>query len=430
MLKYIWTVTQDLFLAVTFASLIHAVVSRMYGRSGKKIHWAGIIVGNIASLILAVVKNTTNKIISSHWNHYIYLFIIGFTLLFFVLSLILGRKEHSAGVNAAGIVFCAAGAGISAVWIFYSLPGAVLYLVNFNTMGNGYLSWYYFQRLIGWLIALLMLAVYARLLYLCALQIKNLSLPLAVLNVGTMVNAVYCFGRFFVPWVNRAKWLGWSVKYTDEKFGWIGNLMMFTAKYSMWFIWIAAAGAAVLTVVFFAGNIRVTEPYDNSAQHRKLKARNRTHRRQAVGAAVFLAAAVVSMSIIKSYDTRVIALSEPETYTVEGDSLYIPMELVNDGHLHRFEYTTKNGVNVRWIVVKKPNSATYGVGYDACEVCGSAGYFERNGQIVCKRCDVVMNINTIGFKGGCNPIPLSYEVNGGNLVFAIEDIEAGEREFK
>lgn len=50
--------------------------------------------------------------------------------------------------------------------------------------------------------------------------------------------------------------------------------------------------------------------------------------------------------------------------------------------------------------------------------------------MICKRCDVVMNINTIGFKGGCNPIPLSYEVRDGNLVFAIEDLEAGEREFK
>ena len=85
---------------------------------------------------------------------------------------------------------------------------------------------------------------------------------------------------------------------------------------------------------------------------------------------------------------------------------------------------------MRWIVVKKPNSASFGVGLDACEVCGNAGYFERNGQIICKRCDVVMNINTIGFKGGCNPIPLAYEVKDGYLVFKLEDITAGEKEFR
>ena len=136
------------------------------------------------------------------------------------------------------------------------------------------------------------------------------------------------------------------------------------------------------------------------------------------------------MSVIKAYDTREIALSEPETFTVEDDRILIPMDTVSDGHLHRFEYKTENDVNVRWIVVKKPGSASFGVGFDACEVCGNAGYYERNGQVICKRCDVVMNINTIGFKGGCNPIPLSYEVEDGTLVFTLENLMAGEKEFK
>jgi uncharacterized membrane protein len=136
------------------------------------------------------------------------------------------------------------------------------------------------------------------------------------------------------------------------------------------------------------------------------------------------------MSVVKAYDTREVSLSEPETYTVEDEYILVPMDDVSDGHLHRFEYRTKNDVNVRWIVVKKPGSASFGTGLDACEVCGNAGYYENNGKVICKRCDVVMNINTIGFKGGCNPIPLSYEVDGGNLVFAIEDLEAGEKEFR
>ena len=127
---------------------------------------------------------------------------------------------------------------------------------------------------------------------------------------------------------------------------------------------------------------------------------------------------------------HLVELSAPEVYTIEGDTILIPTESVNDGHLHRFEYTTERNVTIRWIVVKKPNSASFGVGFDACEVCGSAGYYERGSQVVCKRCDVVMNINTIGFKGGCNPIPLAYEVNGGNLVFRMEDLLAGEKEFK
>ena len=41
-----------------------------------------------------------------------------------------------------------------------------------------------------------------------------------------------------------------------------------------------------------------------------------------------------------------------------------------------------------------------------------------------------MNINTIGFKGGCNPIPLAYEMEEGNLSFQISDLMAGEKEFR
>ena len=119
-----------------------------------------------------------------------------------------------------------------------------------------------------------------------------------------------------------------------------------------------------------------------------------------------------------------------KVYEVEDGRILIPMDIVNDGHLHRFEYRTDNEINVRWIVVKKPGSASFGVGFDACEVCGNAGYYENNGKVICKRCDVVMNINTIGFKGGCNPIPLAYQAEDGNLVFSIEDLEAGEKEFK
>jgi uncharacterized membrane protein len=297
-------------------------------------------------------------------------------------------------------------------------------------MGNGYWSWYYMQRLIGWALALVILAIYAHLLYECALQIKKALLPRLVLVLGTLWNAFYCFCYFFVPFVSRAKWLNWPIRYTAEEYGWIRKLTQFGSKYSMLFLWTVAVLVLVLAAAFFAENTKVTDPYENPAQHRKLRARNRRHRRLAAATGIFLAVAIVILGPVKEYDTRVIELSPPETFTVEGEEILVPMESVSDGHLHRFEYQTENKVSVRWIVVKKPGSASFGTGLDACEVCGNAGYFERNEQVVCRRCDVVMNINTIGFKGGCNPIPLSYEVRDGNLVFQLADILAGEREFR
>ena len=423
MLKYLWTVTQDLFVTVTLVTWMHAVLSRRFDRYGRRFHGVLIVLGVVASAILAAVKGNSNKIISSHWNHYIYAFILSFSLAFLILQFFAGKKW-------ARPLLCLSGAGLSATLIFYQLPGVMLYPFNFNTMGEGVLSSYYMVRMAGWLLALLLLLAYSRMLYNCALHIEPPKAVGAFLSAGILVNAAYCFGRFFVPWVNRAKWLGWPVRYTEEQFGWIGGWMMFTAYQSMLFIWLIVALAAACLILCFMQNTRVREPWDNPAQHRKLRARNRHFRRTACGALAIVALSVVSMTLIKAYDTRVIELSAPETFTEAEGTILVPMESVNDFHLHRFEWQTPNGVGVRWIVVRKPNSASYGVGLDACEVCGNAGYYERNGLVVCRRCDVVMNTNTIGFKGGCNPIPLKYEVEGGNLVFSMDDLIAGEKEFK
>ncbi len=431
MFKYLWMVIQDLFLAVTFTSLMHSALSRIAGRKGRRIHGIALGAGVLASAALAAVKYTTNLIISSHWNHYIYAVLIGLTVIFAVLTLCFGRKENRTS-GAGGTILCVTGSLLSAVLIFYSLPGVLLYPFSFNTMGQGYLSSYYLVRMAGWLGALILLLIYSRLLSRCALEIKPWAPVPSALNISLLVFALYCFGRFFVPWVNRAKWLGWPVKYSDEAYGWIGSWMMFTANHSMLFIWIPAGIAALLAVLLFRQGTVLREKYDNPAQLRKLKARNRHRRRTAAGILICILLFTLILTIVKTDDTRQVELSAPENYTLDQEAgvISIPAESVNDGHLHRFEYRTEKNIDVRWIVVKKPNSASYGVGLDACEVCGNAGYFERNGQVVCKRCDVVMNINTIGFKGGCNPIPLPYEVQDGKLIFRLEDLIAGEKEFR
>ena len=424
-------VTQDLFLAVTLITLMHVLLSRLPGEKGRTVHGIALCVGVLASVALAAVKFNTKLIISSHWNHYIYAVILALILLILLLTALFGRKE-SGKANAGGAILCAAGSLLSATLIFYSLPGVLLYPFSFNTMGQGYLSSYYMVRMAGWLGALVLLLVYSRLLSRCALYIKPYGLVPAALNTGLLFFAVYCFGRFFVPWVNRAKWLGWPVKYTDAAYGWIGDLMMFTANHSMLFIWVMAGIAVLLAVLLFRQGTVIKEPYDNPAQLRKLKARNRHWRRVAAGVMICVILCAVIMTVIKTNDTKQVELSAPEAYTVDTEmgAVLVPMENVSDGHLHRFEYKTEKNINVRWIVVKKPSSAAFGVGLDACEVCGNAGYFERSGQIICKRCDVVMNINTIGFKGGCNPIPMPYEVKDANLVFRLSDIIAGEKEFR
>ena len=54
----------------------------------------------------------------------------------------------------------------------------------------------------------------------------------------------------------------------------------------------------------------------------------------------------------------------------------------------------------------------------------ASGYYEKDGKVICKLCEVAMNIATIGFKGGCNPIPIDYKVSNGTLTVPISALEA------
>ena len=98
-------------------------------------------------------------------------------------------------------------------------------------------------------------------------------------------------------------------------------------------------------------------------------------------------------------------------------------DLVSDGHLHRFGYQAKDSTEVRFIVIKK-NEIAFGTGLDACEICGDSGYYEDKGKVICRECNVMMNIQTIGFAGGCNPIPIQYEIDGNKLKFSVEELES------
>lgn len=128
-------------------------------------------------------------------------------------------------------------------------------------------------------------------------------------------------------------------------------------------------------------------------------------------------------------NNRTVELSPPVELAVSDNKIEIPLESVNDGHLHRFSYTTEDGTQVRYIVIRKSESA-YGVALDACDICGASGYYERNGQIVCILCDVVMNIGTIGMPGGCNPVPLDHEITGGRIVIDAANLDAEAYRFE
>jgi uncharacterized membrane protein len=162
----------------------------------------------------------------------------------------------------------------------------------------------------------------------------------------------------------------------------------------------------------------------------------RTHiafKRRSKSTAVWSVIAIIAVGLSLVWGTaesnKVPELTPPEAYSLKGTVATITFAQVSDGHLHRFEYKAKDGTVMRFIVIKK-NGGAYGIGLDACETCGDAGYYEKDGKIICKRCDVAINLATIGFKGGCNPIPFPYKVSQGKITIQTTDLDPLSQNFK
>ena len=189
--------------------------------------------------------------------------------------------------------------------------------------------------------------------------------------------------------------------------------------------------AAAMLLFVILTHLRPSHSFPNKALLRKEKARLRDSRRWSMSLAVFGTLAIFVVTILHYYDTKPPVEIQPEPYDISDGIITIKLENISDGHLHKFSYVTPGGYDVRFLAVKKPAGTAYGVGLDACEICGIAGYFERGDEeVICKRCDVVMNKNTIGFKGGCNPIPFDYEIKDGKIFIDVKVLEAHEKRFK
>ena len=428
MLKYIVTVTEDLLQISIIITLLYAFLSMTYGRRGKISQWIAILAGILSSGAMAIVKNQTSKIATNRWNMYIFYVAIIATVLFIVFSLLFCKKKKNV-LGFGELLIHLSAAVLTGSLIFYELPDVMAYPFLFDTAGKGVVSVEFLLRIIGWTLALILMIVLAHFLYKAVLAFNSRKVLLFVLDLAILTNALRFAGLVLSKWLAAPKWLKWPA-FRSKDHPWAFPFVKFVANNTLLFGILMTVFALIIPVLLYVHSLRVKEPFDNRAQERKLIARNRSHRRSAVTVAVCAGVAILNLTAVKAYDSRVIELSPPEEYEIVGEEVFVPVDQLEDGHLHRFEYNIPDGGDVRWIAIKKPGAASYGVGLDACSVCGDAGYFERNGQVVCKRCDVVMNINTIGFKGGCNPIPLEYRVENGYIIIPLQAIVDGEKHFK
>jgi uncharacterized membrane protein len=100
---------------------------------------------------------------------------------------------------------------------------------------------------------------------------------------------------------------------------------------------------------------------------------------------------------------------------------------VSDGNLHRFELND-DGVSVRFIVIQRADH-TLATAFDACNICGTQGYYQKGPEVICRNCGSAIVLSTIGVPGGCNPIALKSHVDGATLVIDADALEGGARIF-
>ena len=207
------------------------------------------------------------------------------------------------------------------------------------------------------------------------------------------------------------------------------DIMSPIINHNSWLIFVIFAAILVVPVTLFSQPKPEKPDGANPAQYRSILAKAIHKRRWGTGVVIALIF-MTTTSSAGSYIANKKAEIVPAVPVQAANGLVdVELEQINDGHLHRFVYRASSGEQVRYIVILKGGSA-YGVGLDACEICGATGYYERDNQVICKLCDVQMNKATIGTRGGCNPIPIEYRIEEGKLRIAQSELDKNAQIFK
>jgi len=126
------------------------------------------------------------------------------------------------------------------------------------------------------------------------------------------------------------------------------------------------------------------------------------------------------------------ALSAASSVAVGGDgNVRIPLSVFQGTKLRRFQATVE-GRPVRFIAIPvEPveKGGRIATAFDACVICGPRGYYQEGANVTCLHCGSAIYPPSIGQPGGCNPVPLTSRVEGGDLVLKEADLASGAHLF-
>ncbi|WP_371371121.1 Fe-S-containing protein [Sporomusa aerivorans] len=415
MLQYLIPVLQNLAAICIPLALLFALTGQRPGEKVTKWFWRGVVFGSAGALAVALMEWYTVWI-----NRELYeLGTQGVALVGEVLLLLYGwlgyrrRKLQTGGWLPSGVAFL-----VPAALLFYRGPDILLVPANGLVMATTWASSELWLQIAGYLLGM-------GLAVLAAVAVLRVAFPLPPVTVLGVATAgfltVMAQHTVSVVQVMLVRGLVPMKK-------WLLAVMVPLINGLDWFFYALLVSTLILSVVLLLRRSAAVDPDLNPAKQRKIRATERNRRRWGAVVGTNLLCILLLTSVGKAYVDQKVELSPAVPVTAVQDEVRVPLTTAGDGHLHRFVYTASNGKPVRFIIIKKSGSA-YGVGLDACDICGPTGYYEREGQVVCKLCDVVMNTATIGFTGGCNPVPLAHKVDGGNLVVPVTALEKEKERF-
>ena len=137
---------------------------------------------------------------------------------------------------------------------------------------------------------------------------------------------------------------------------------------------------------------------------------------------------IASLTFSYAFSRLPRGIDPPALLEIGSDGIVrVPKAGLDDGHLHRFGVSLE-GTVVRFFVMQSGPRLV--PSFDACEVCGAYGYVEIRGRLICLACAADINKASLGVGGGCNPLPLPYRDEGGELVIAAVDLAKQINAFK
>ena len=406
------------------------------GRRGKKARsvavWAGIGLGMVSSLALTIINVEAPKSVNRQTVGLFTLpVVIVLAVLFLALIAVRSRRVRALlpgdaddEARAASSMETAVsgdtlvrivGALYIAAALFRAVPTAMNQAVMMLSGGVEIYSTPVVLALVGYVLAWVLVCFVAWVSYrLCSWN--NRVWPAAFILISLLANHALMIVRI----IKAKRWIA------IPKDAW--NVMSWFINHEAVFTIAAGLALCAVVVMTWLASRSIPTVGANPAEGRLGRARSRLYKSMAGTAALGYLCGALLITVGVAYGSQEIELSPPESYSVVDDQVSVNLADISDGHLHRFEYTTSGGVKVRFIVIQKSGSS-FGVGLDACDICGPTGYYEKDGKVICKLCEVAMNIATIGFKGGCNPIPIDYKVSNGTLTVPISALEASASVF-